>query len=129
MLGTYALSAGYYDAYYVKAQKVRTLIKQDFDAAFTSVDVIVAPTSPTTAFPIGERIDDPYQMYLTDIFTIPANMAGIPGISVPCGFSNGLPVGIQFLGPAFDEVTMLGVAHVYEQSQPWHTVHPELSAG
>ncbi len=126
MLGTYALSAGYYDAYYVKAQKVRTLIKQDFETAFSSVDVIVAPTSPTTAFPIGERIDDPYQMYLTDIFTIPANMAGIPGVSVPCGFSNDMPVGLQFLGPAFDESTMLGVAHAYEQSQSWYRMHPEL---
>lgn len=126
MLGTYALSAGYYDAYYVKAQKVRTLIKQDFETAFSSVDVIVAPTSPTTAFPIGERIDDPYQMYLTDIFTIPANMAGIPGVSVPCGFSNDMPVGLQFLGPAFDESTMLGVAHAYEQSQSWYRMHPGL---
>ncbi len=126
MLGTYALSSGYYDAYYVKAQKVRTLIKQDFEAAFSSVDVIVAPTSPTTAFPIGERIDDPYQMYLTDIFTIPANMAGIPGVSVPCGFSNDMPVGLQFFGPAFDESTILGVAHAYEQSQAWYRMHPEL---
>ncbi len=126
MLGTYALSAGYYDAYYVKAQKVRTLIKQDFDEAFSSVDVIVAPTSPTTAFRIGDRIDDPYQMYLTDVFTIPANMAGIPGISVPCGFSNDLPVGLQFLGQAFDESTVLSVAHAYEQSQLWWKTLPEL---
>ena len=126
MLGTYALSAGYYDAYYVKAQKVRTLIKRDFDEAFSTVDVIVAPTSPTTAFPIGDRIDDPYQMYLTDVFTIPANMAGIPGVSVPCGFSNDLPVGLQFLGQAFDETTMLGVAHAYEQSQSWWRMRPEL---
>lgn len=126
MLGTYALSAGYYDAYYVKAQKVRTLIKRDFDDAFSDVDVIVAPTSPTTAFHIGDRIDDPYQMYLTDIFTIPANMAGIPGISVPCGLSNDLPVGLQFLGQAFDEATLLGVAHAYERSQPWWRNRPEL---
>ena len=126
MLGTYALSSGYYDAYYVKAQKVRTLIKQDFDRAFEQVDVIVAPTSPTTAFRIGERVEDPYQMYLADVFTIPANMAGIPGISVPCGFSNEMPVGLQFLGQAFDESTLLGVAHAYEQSQPWHRMHPEL---
>ncbi|MDP9354705.1 MAG: Asp-tRNA(Asn)/Glu-tRNA(Gln) amidotransferase subunit GatA, partial [Chloroflexota bacterium] len=95
MLGTYALSSGYYDAYYVKAQKVRTLLKRDFDEAFERVDAIVAPTSPTVAFPIGARTDDPYQMYLADIFTIPANMAGIPGISVPCGFADGLPVGLQ----------------------------------
>ncbi len=126
MLGTYALSSGYYDAYYVKAQKVRTLIKQDFDNAFESVDVIVAPTSPTTAFKIGDRIDDPYQMYLADVFTIPANMAGIPGISIPCGFSDNLPVGLQFLGPAFDESTLLGVAHAYEQSQSWASMHPSF---
>jgi aspartyl-tRNA(Asn)/glutamyl-tRNA(Gln) amidotransferase subunit A len=126
MLGTYALSSGYYDAYYVKAQKVRTLIKQDFDNAFEIVDVIVAPTSPTTAFEIGDRIDDPYQMYLADVFTIPANMAGIPGISIPCGFSDNLPVGLQFLGPAFDESTLLGVAHAYEQSQSWASMHPSF---
>ncbi|MBX3071852.1 MAG: Asp-tRNA(Asn)/Glu-tRNA(Gln) amidotransferase subunit GatA [Thermomicrobiales bacterium] len=126
MLGTYALSSGYYDAYYVKAQKVRTLLKQDFDAAFADVDVIVAPTSPTVAFPIGARLDDPYQMYLADVFTIPANMAGIPGVSVPCGFADGLPVGLQFLGKAFDEATLLSVAHAYERSQPWWRMHPEL---
>jgi aspartyl-tRNA(Asn)/glutamyl-tRNA(Gln) amidotransferase subunit A len=126
MLGTYALSSGYYDAYYVKAQKVRTLIKQDFDHAFSRVDVIVAPTSPTTAFRIGERIDDPYQMYLADVFTIPANMAGIPGISIPCGFSNNMPVGLQFLGQAFDEARLLGVAHAYERAQPWFEMHPDI---
>ena len=119
MLGTYALSSGYYDAYYVKAQKVRTLIRQDFDAAFANVDVIVAPTSPTVAFPLGSRTDDPYQMYLADVFTIPANMAGIPGVAVPCGFSDGLPVSIQFLGRAFDEATILGAAHAYEQAAGW----------
>jgi aspartyl-tRNA(Asn)/glutamyl-tRNA(Gln) amidotransferase subunit A len=127
MLGTYALSSGYYDAYYVKAQKVRTLIKQDFDRAFERVDVIVAPTSPTTAFRIGDRTEDPYQMYLADVFTIPANMAGIPGISLPCGFSNEMPVGLQFLGQAFDEATLLGVAHAYEQSQSWFKVRPNIS--
>ncbi|CAN5714201.1 Asp-tRNA(Asn)/Glu-tRNA(Gln) amidotransferase subunit GatA [soil metagenome] len=126
MLGTYALSSGYYDAYYVKAQKVRTLIKQDFDQAFQNVDVIVAPTSPTVAFPIGARMDDPYQMYLADVFTIPANMAGIPGISVPGGFSNGLPIGLQFLSRAFDESTLLKVAHAYEQSETWWTLHPDV---
>jgi aspartyl-tRNA(Asn)/glutamyl-tRNA(Gln) amidotransferase subunit A len=126
MLGTYALSSGYYDAYYVKAQKVRTLIKADFDQAFEAVDVIVAPTSPTVAFPIGARMDDPYQMYLADVFTIPANMAGIPGVSVPCGFSEGLPVGLQFLGKAFDEATLLRVAHAYERSASWWTRHPAL---
>lgn len=116
MLGTYALSSGYYDAYYVKAQKVRTLIKQDFDEAFKSVDAIVAPTSPTVAFEMGSRTDDPYAMYLADVFTIPANMAGIPGISLPCGFSDGLPVGLQLLGKAFDESNLLGIAHAYEQA-------------
>lgn len=116
MLGTYALSSGYYDAYYVKAQKVRTLIKQDFDRAFADVDVIVAPTSPTVAFELGSRTEDPYAMYLADVFTIPANMAGIPGISLPCGFSDGLPVGLQLLGKTFDEANLLGIAHAYEQT-------------
>jgi aspartyl-tRNA(Asn)/glutamyl-tRNA(Gln) amidotransferase subunit A len=125
MLGTYALSSGYYDAYYVKAQQVRTLIKQDFDRAFADVDVIACPTSPTVAFPIGARADDPYQMYLADVFTIPANMAGIPGIAVPCGFSDGLPVSLQLLGKAFDETTLLGVAHAYEQSTEWHLRLPD----
>ena len=124
MLGTYALSSGYYDAYYVKAQKVRTLIKRDFDEAFQNVDAIVAPTSPTVAFGIGARTDDPYAMYLADVFTIPANMAGIPGISVPCGLSNGLPVGLQFLGKAFDEKSVLSIAHAYEQATDWHTMDP-----
>jgi len=119
MLGTYALSSGYYDAYYVKAQKVRTLIKQDFDNAWEKVDVIVAPTSPTVAFHLNARMDDPYQMYLADVFTIPANMAGIPGLSVPCGFSDGMPVGMQVFGKPFDEATVLRVAHAYEQSEPW----------
>lgn len=115
MLGTYALSSGYYDAYYIKAQKVRTLIKQDFDTAFETVDAIVAPTSPTVAFELGSRTNDPYAMYLADVFTIPANMAGIPGISIPCGFSDGLPVGLQLLGKAFEESNLLGIAHAYEQ--------------
>ncbi|HET9016028.1 MAG TPA: Asp-tRNA(Asn)/Glu-tRNA(Gln) amidotransferase subunit GatA [Thermomicrobiaceae bacterium] len=126
MLGTYALSSGYYDAYYVKAQKVRTLIKRDFDEAFGSVDVIVAPTSPTVAFPIGARTTDPIQMYLSDIFTIPANMAGIPGIAVPCGFSGGLPVSLQVMGRAFDESTILRVAHAYERATDWHARRPAL---
>jgi aspartyl-tRNA(Asn)/glutamyl-tRNA(Gln) amidotransferase subunit A len=120
MLGTYALSSGYYDAYYVKAQKVRTLIKQDFDEAFKQVDVIAGPTSPTVAFGVGSRTNDPYQMYLADVFTIPANMAGIPGIALPCGFSDGLPVSLQLLGKAFDEQTLLGVAHAYEQAAGWY---------
>jgi aspartyl-tRNA(Asn)/glutamyl-tRNA(Gln) amidotransferase subunit A len=126
MLGTYALSSGYYDAYYVKAQKVRTLIKRDFDQAFERVDAIVAPTSPTVAFPIGARTDDPYQMYLADVFTIPANMAGIPGVAIPCGFSDGLPVSLQVLGKPFDEATVLAIAHAYEQSTEWHRQHPAL---
>jgi aspartyl-tRNA(Asn)/glutamyl-tRNA(Gln) amidotransferase subunit A len=126
MLGTYALSSGYYDAYYVKAQKVRTLIKQDFDQAFASVDAIVAPTSPTVAFRLGARTDDPVQMYLADVFTIPANMAGIPGVAVPCGFSDGLPVSLQVLGRSFDEQTILRVAHAYEQSTEWHKHRPPV---
>jgi aspartyl-tRNA(Asn)/glutamyl-tRNA(Gln) amidotransferase subunit A len=128
MLGTYALSSGYYDAYYVKAQKVRTLIKRDFDEAFGKVDVIVTPTSPTVPFKIGERTTDPIQMYLSDIFTIPANMAGIPGIAVPCGFAGGLPVSMQFMAKAFDEVTLLRVAHAYEQATEWHRRRPDLEA-
>ena len=117
MLGTYALSAGYYDAYYLKAQKVRTLIMQDFQQAFQKVDVLVTPTSPTVAFKIGEKIDDPLQMYLSDIYTISANLAGIPGISVPCGLSSvGLPIGIQILGRHFEEETVLRAAYAVEQS-------------
>jgi aspartyl-tRNA(Asn)/glutamyl-tRNA(Gln) amidotransferase subunit A len=128
MLGTYALSSGYYDAYYVKAQKVRTLIKRDFDDAWSRVDAIVAPTSPTVAFPLGARTDDPYQMYLADIFTIPANMAGIPGVAIPCGFSDGLPVSLQVLGPPFAEASILRVAHAYEQATDWSARRPELPA-
>lgn len=128
MLGTYALAAGYYDAFYVKAQKVRTLIKGDFDREFERVDVIVAPTSPTVAFKIGERVDDPIQMYLSDIFTIPANMAGLPGIAVPNGFADGMPVSIQFLGPAFGEEAVLKAAHAYEQATEWHERLPDLTA-
>jgi aspartyl-tRNA(Asn)/glutamyl-tRNA(Gln) amidotransferase subunit A len=124
MLGTYALSSGYYDAYYVKAQKVRTLIKQDFERAWDTVDAIVAPTSPTVAFAMGARTEDPYQMYLADVFTIPANMAGIPGIAVPCGFSDGLPVSLQVLGPAFAESTILRIAHAYERSEQWVNRRP-----
>jgi len=127
MLGTYALSAGYYDAYYLKAQKVRTLIKGDFDAAFEQVDVIVAPVSPTTAFRIGEKTDDPLQMYLSDVFTLSMNLAGICGLSLPCGFdTGGLPIGLQVMGPAFGEEQILRVAHAYEQSTDWHTRRPPL---
>jgi len=127
MLGTYALSSGYYDAYYVKAQKVRTLIKQDFERAFEKVQAVVAPTSPTVAFQIGARTDDPYQMYLADVFTIPANMAGIPGLAVPCGFANGLPVSLQILGKPFDESTILKVGHAYEQAAGWFKQRPPLA--
>ncbi|HEC35468.1 MAG TPA: Asp-tRNA(Asn)/Glu-tRNA(Gln) amidotransferase subunit GatA [Anaerolineae bacterium] len=127
MLGTYALSAGYYDAYYLKAQKVRTLIKQDFDRAFEQVDVIVAPTTPTTAFRLGEKVDDPIQMYLSDVFTLAANLAGICGVSLPCGFDGeGLPIGMQVMGPAFGEETILRVAHAYEQATQWHKRRPPL---
>jgi aspartyl-tRNA(Asn)/glutamyl-tRNA(Gln) amidotransferase subunit A len=127
MLGTYALSAGYYDAYYLKAQKVRTLIKGDFDRAFQQVDVIVTPTSPTTAFRIGEKTDDPIQMYLSDIFTLSVNLAGICGINVPCGFdAQGLPIGMQIIGPALGETTILRVAYAYEQATDWHTRRPPL---
>ena len=114
MLGTYALSAGYYDAYYVKAQKVRTLIKADFDAAFEDVDAIVAPTSPTVAFPLGERLNDPVAMYLLDVCTLPVNVAGLPGMSVPCGLSEGLPVGLQIVGRAWDEGHVLRIGRAYE---------------
>jgi aspartyl-tRNA(Asn)/glutamyl-tRNA(Gln) amidotransferase subunit A len=127
MLGTYALSSGYYDAYYLKAQKVRTLIKNDFDEAFKNVDAIVAPTTPEVAFKIGEKTQDPIKMYLSDVLTIPCNIAGLPGISVPCGFSSdGLPIGIQVLGKPFDEETVIHVAHAYEQSTNWGERRPEL---
>jgi len=128
MLGTYALSAGYYDAYYLKAQKVRTLIKQDFDRAFAAgVDVIVGPTSPTTAFKIGEKTDDPLQMYLADVFTLAQPLAGIPTMSVPCGFDNGLPIGFQIIGRAFDESRVLQVAYAYEQATEWGKKKPVIS--
>jgi len=128
MLGTYALSAGYYDAYYLKAQKARTLIKADFDAAFEQVDTIVAPTSPTTAFPIGEKSDDPLQMYLADVFTLSMNLAGICGLSLPCGFDvAGLPIGLQVMGPPLGEEQVLRVAYAYEQATEWHTRRPPLT--
>lgn len=121
MLGTYALSAGYYDAYYKKGQQARTLIKRDFDEAFTSVDVIATPTAPTAAFKIGEKSADPLQMYLSDIFTISVNLAGIPGISIPCGFTkNKLPIGLQLLGRHFDEESVLHASFAYEQATEWH---------
>ncbi|HDH02587.1 MAG TPA: Asp-tRNA(Asn)/Glu-tRNA(Gln) amidotransferase subunit GatA, partial [Nitrospirae bacterium] len=127
MLGTYALSAGYYDAYYKKAQQVRTLIKTDFEEAFKEVDVIVTPTSPTAAFKIGDKVSDPLQMYLSDIFTISVNLAGVPALSSPCGYtSEGLPVGLQVIGKHFDEETVLRVSYAYEQSTDWHKKRPGL---
>jgi aspartyl-tRNA(Asn)/glutamyl-tRNA(Gln) amidotransferase subunit A len=126
MLGTYALSSGYYDAYYLKAQKVRTLVKQDFDRAFEQYDVIIGPTAPTPAFQIGSKIHDPLTMYLNDICTIPVNLAGVPAISVPCGQAEGLPIGLQIIGKAFDESTVLRVAHAFEQSTEYHKLRPSL---
>lgn len=127
MLGTYALSSGYYDAYYKKAQQVRTLIKNDFENAFREADVIITPTSPTAAFRLGEKTGDPLQMYLADIFTISVNLAGVPGISVPCGFtSNNLPIGLQLIGKHFDEETLLKASYAYEQSTEWHKRKPAL---
>ncbi|MFI5294480.1 MAG: Asp-tRNA(Asn)/Glu-tRNA(Gln) amidotransferase subunit GatA [Thermodesulfovibrionales bacterium] len=127
ILGTYALSSGYYDAYYKKAQQVRTLIKNDFENAFKKVDVIVTPTSPTAAFRLGEKTADPLQMYLADIFTISVNLAGVPGISVPCGFTSGnLPIGLQLIGRHFDEETLLKASFAYEQSTDWHKRKPVL---
>ncbi|AFZ58455.1 Asp-tRNA(Asn)/Glu-tRNA(Gln) amidotransferase subunit GatA [Anabaena cylindrica FACHB-243] len=121
MIGTYALSAGYYDAYYLQAQKVRTLIKEDFEKAFQQVDVLVSPTAPTTAFQAGEKITDPLSMYLNDLMTIPVNLAGLPGISVPCGFdSKGLPIGLQLIGKVLREDQLLQIAYAYEQSTNWH---------
>jgi aspartyl-tRNA(Asn)/glutamyl-tRNA(Gln) amidotransferase subunit A len=121
MLGTYALSSGYYDAYYLKAQKARTLIMQDFISAFESVDVILTPVTPTPAFRIGEKAHDPLQMYLSDIFTIPVNLAGTCGISVPAGISSdGLPIGMQLIGKHFGEETILRAAHAFEQATEWH---------
>ncbi|MDP6509032.1 MAG: amidase family protein, partial [Chloroflexota bacterium] len=115
VLGTYALSSGYYDAYYKKAQQVRTLIKRDFDAAFADVDVLVTPTSPTVAFELGAKTQDPLAMYLSDVMTIPANMAGLPGISIPGGFSDGMPVGVQFMAPAMEEARLLRAAYALER--------------
>jgi aspartyl-tRNA(Asn)/glutamyl-tRNA(Gln) amidotransferase subunit A len=129
MLGTYALSAGYYDAYYKKASQVRTLIRNDFEKAFKECDVIVTPTYPTTAFKIGEKVDDPLKLYLSDIFTIPANLAGIAGISIPCGLSSeGLPIGLQILANFFQEEKLLKVAHAYEQHTKWHLKKPDLTS-
>jgi aspartyl-tRNA(Asn)/glutamyl-tRNA(Gln) amidotransferase subunit A len=129
MLGTYALSAGYYEAYYGKAQRVRTLVRRDFQRAFERVDLIVCPTTPNVAFKLGEK-EAPLQMYLNDIFTIPVNRAGLPGLSLPCGFTlGGLPIGLQLIGKPFDEATLIRVAHAYEQATPWHRKKPALGNG
>jgi aspartyl-tRNA(Asn)/glutamyl-tRNA(Gln) amidotransferase subunit A len=127
MIGTYALSSGYYDAYYNRALKVRALIKQDFDDAFKQCDAIICPTSPTPAFKIGEKTGDPLQMYLVDVFTVTCNIAAIPGISIPCGFTAGdkpLPIGLQLLGPALSEEKLLRITRMYEKATDWHTRRP-----
>jgi len=126
MLGTYALSAGYYDAYYLKAQKVRTLIKQEFEQAFEKYDALVTPTSPTVAFKLGEKLEDPMQMYLSDVCTLPINIAGVPAISIPAGFAHGLPIGMQIMGKPFNEETMLRIAFAYEQATDWHNREPGI---
>jgi aspartyl-tRNA(Asn)/glutamyl-tRNA(Gln) amidotransferase subunit A len=126
MLGTYVLSAGYYDAFYLKAQQVRTLLRRDYEQAFEQVDVVAMPVSPTPAFRLGEKTADPLQMYLTDVFTVSANLAGLPGISVPCGFDGELPVGLQLTGRMFDEETILRVADAYERVTDWHTRAPAM---
>jgi aspartyl-tRNA(Asn)/glutamyl-tRNA(Gln) amidotransferase subunit A len=124
MLGTFALSAGYYDAYYLKAQKVRTLIRQDFEKAFETCDALITPVAPTTAFRIGEKITNPLDMYLSDVFVVAVNLAGIPALSVPCGISNGLPVGMQIIGPHLSEETLLRIGNLYQSQTGWHTEHP-----
>ncbi|MCU1280441.1 MAG: Aspartyl-tRNA(Asn) amidotransferase subunit [bacterium] len=126
MLGTYALRSGYYDAYYLKAQKVRTLIKRDFSRAFEACDVIATPTSPSTAFKLGAKVDDPLEMYLNDVYTIPCNLAGLPGMSVPCGFIEGLPAGLQLLAPPLGEERLFSVAAEFQRATDWHTRRPEL---
>ncbi len=126
MLGTYALSAGYYDAWYLKAQKVRTLIRREFDAAFEKYDALITPTTPTVAFKIGEKTDDPFQMYLSDVCTLPINIAGLPAISIPAGFADGLPIGLQIIGKPFGEETILKIAHAYQQVTDWHKRWPEI---
>ncbi len=126
MLGTYALSAGYYDAWYLKAQKVRTLIRREFDQAFEKFDALVTPTSPTVPFKIGEKVDDPLQMYLSDVCTLPINIAGLPAISIPAGFADGLPIGLQIIGKPFSEETILKIAHAYQQATDWHKRKPEI---
>jgi aspartyl-tRNA(Asn)/glutamyl-tRNA(Gln) amidotransferase subunit A len=124
MTGTYVLSAGYYDAYYLRAQKVRRLITDEFTTAFNDVDVLMGPTSPTPAFDIGAKVDDPITMYLNDIYTIGANLAGLPAMSIPCGFVDELPIGLQIIGPHFAEAKLLNVAHAYQRETQWHKQIP-----
>lgn len=124
MLGTFALSAGYYDAYYLKAQKVRTLIRQDFEKAFETCDALITPVAPTTAFRIGEKVSNPLDMYLSDVFSVEVNMAGIPAMSIPCGISNGLPIGMQIMGPHLSEEMLLRIGYMYQRQTDWHTKHP-----
>jgi aspartyl-tRNA(Asn)/glutamyl-tRNA(Gln) amidotransferase subunit A len=126
LLGTFALSSGYYDAYYLRAQKVRTLIRRDFEAAFGACDAIATPTSPTAAFRLGEKTEDPLQMYLADVFTVPANLAGLPGVSLPCGFSANLPIGLQLVGRSFDETTLFRIGHAYQRATTHHEALPPL---
>ena len=126
MIGTYALSATYYDAYYVKAQKIRTLVKRDFDAVFARYDAVLAPTSPSVAFELGQKTTDPVQMYLSDVCTLPVNIAGLPGISVPCGLLDGLPVGLQIITPAFGEELLVRLAYAYEHSGHFERQRPNL---
>lgn len=129
LIGTYALSSGYYDAYYKRAQQVRTLIRRDFETVFEQVDLILSPTAPTTAFKLGEKTSDPLTMYLSDIYTVPVNLAGLPAISVPCGFISDLPVGLQLIGKMFDEATVLRTAHAYELATGWTSRRPQLGKG
>jgi len=127
MLGTYVLSAGYYDAYYLKAQQVRTLVRRDYDQAFATVDAVVMPTSPTPAFKIGERTDDPLELYLVDVFTVSANLAGLPALSVPCGLTQDrLPIGLQMTGRPFDEATLLRIGDAYERDTNWWKECPQI---
>jgi aspartyl-tRNA(Asn)/glutamyl-tRNA(Gln) amidotransferase subunit A len=126
LLGTYALSAGYYGRYYLKALKVRTLIKEDFLRAFKDVDLLASPTMPIPAFKIGERINDPLSLYMADVFTVPINLAGVPAVSIPCGFAGRLPIGLQLMGPHFGEATVLRAAQAFEAATPFHKARPEV---
>jgi len=126
-LGTYILSAGYYDEYYLKAQKVRSLIREDFNSAFEKCDVLIAPTSPTTAFKIGEKKQDPLSMYLSDIYVVATNPAGVPALSLPCGFSEGLPVGMQLIGNHMSEGILFNIGYAYQAETEWHKLHPVVN--